>query len=191
MMSKKIGIWLQQGASLIEVMVAVFILGAGLLGLGALQARSLMMNQSAYYRSIAADLAYDLADRIRANRSPYWSKSITSSGGVQSAASVPSDLPLSPNFGTCTAVVATMTCPQNTARQSYMVLSDMKGWAGNVSKLLPNGSYTLTTDPNTCISSPWPTSTTQVLCRYTLTLTWQDDRSVSGGANLSYVTVIE
>lgn len=178
----------QQGSSLVEVMVAIFILGAGLLGLGALQARSIMMNQSAYYRSVAADLAYDLADRVRANRSPYWSKSITSSNGVASSATVPSDLPLPPNFGTCTGFGASMTCTQ-TGRQSYQVLTDMNEWATSVSNLLPSGSYTLTTDGSTCTAAP--TTTTEVMCRYTLTLTWKDDRSVSSGANLSYVTVIE
>ena len=186
----------QSGMSLIEVMVAIFILGAGLLGLGGLQARSVMMNQSAYYRSIAADLASDLADRIRANRSPFWSRTITTSGGVVTATSIPTDLPLSPNFGTCTGVGATMTCPQTGGRKLYRVapfdaadIGDMAEWKNNVASQLPNGTYTLTTDASTCVAAP--TTTAEVLCRYTLTLTWTDDRSVSGGANFSYVTVIE
>lgn len=186
----------QSGMSLIEVMVAIFILGAGLLGLGGLQARSVMVNQSAYYRSIAADLASDLADRIRANRSPFWSKTITSAGGVASAASIPTDLPLPPNFATCTGTGAAMTCTQTGGRNLYRVapfsaadIGDMAEWKNSVASQLPNGAYTLTTDANTCAANP--TTTAQVFCRYTLTLTWADDRSVSGGANFSYVTVIE
>lgn len=48
-------------------MVAAFVLAIGLLGLAALQARSLQFNQSAYQRSHATFLAYDIIDRMRAN----------------------------------------------------------------------------------------------------------------------------
>jgi type IV pilus assembly protein PilV len=55
------------GFTLIEVLVAMMILAVGLLGLAALQASSLRNNQSAYYRSQATQLAYDIADRMRVN----------------------------------------------------------------------------------------------------------------------------
>ncbi|MBB3063028.1 type IV pilus modification protein PilV [Microbulbifer rhizosphaerae] len=58
----------QRGAGLIEVMVTVLILSTSLLGLAALQNRSLQYNHSAYLRSQANILAYDLFDRIRINR---------------------------------------------------------------------------------------------------------------------------
>lgn len=58
----------QRGAGLIEVMVTVLILSTSLLGLAALQNRSLQYNHSAYLRSQANILAYDLLDRIRINR---------------------------------------------------------------------------------------------------------------------------
>jgi type IV pilus assembly protein PilV len=57
----------QRGASLIEVMISVSILGFGLLSLAVTQIQTTKLNDSAYYRSIASDLASDLADRIRAN----------------------------------------------------------------------------------------------------------------------------
>lgn len=183
------GISLQQGSSLIEVMVAIFILGAGLLGLGGLQARSVLMNQSAYYRGISADLASDLADRIRANRSPFWSNKITSVDGVAGDPTIPSDLPLPPDFGKCKGVGDAATCAQVTARQSYRVLEDWKEWSGKVADQLPGGKPELTTDAATCKDTP--TKTDEVFCRYTLKLTWKDDRSVKGGADLSYNTVIE
>lgn len=56
------------GFSLIEVLVAMVILAIGLLGLAALQASSLKNNQTAYYRGVATQLSYDIADRMRANR---------------------------------------------------------------------------------------------------------------------------
>lgn len=56
------------GFTLIEVLVAVLVLSIGLLGLAGLQTASLRNNNSAYMRSQAAILAYDMADRMRSNR---------------------------------------------------------------------------------------------------------------------------
>ncbi|MGL6160037.1 type IV pilus modification protein PilV [Microbulbifer sp.] len=67
----------QRGAGLIEVMVTVLILSTSLLGLAALQNRSLQYNHSAYLRSQANILAYDLLDRIRINRKNIDSYSLT------------------------------------------------------------------------------------------------------------------
>lgn len=58
----------QQGATLLEVLIAVAILAVGLLGMAGLQATSVQTNQGAYYRSQASILANDMADRMRANR---------------------------------------------------------------------------------------------------------------------------
>lgn len=58
----------QAGISLLEVLVAILILSLGLLGLGSLQATGLRMNHSAYLRSLAAQSAQDMADRMRANK---------------------------------------------------------------------------------------------------------------------------
>jgi len=55
------------GFTLIEVLIAMLVLAVGLLGLAGLQATSLRNNQSAYNRSQATQLAYDLTDRMRAN----------------------------------------------------------------------------------------------------------------------------
>jgi type IV pilus assembly protein PilV len=57
----------QSGFTLIEVLIALVILSFGLLGLAGLQATSLRNNLSAYHRSQATQLAYDMADRMRAN----------------------------------------------------------------------------------------------------------------------------
>lgn len=64
-----------KGLTLIEVLVAVLILSIGLLGLAGLQTLSLRSNHSAYLRSQATILAYDIADRMRANRQPALSGS--------------------------------------------------------------------------------------------------------------------
>ena len=56
-----------QGFTLIEVLIAVLILGVGLLGVVVLQTKSLQYNQQAYLYSQATFLAADVAERMRAN----------------------------------------------------------------------------------------------------------------------------
>ncbi|WP_376693790.1 type IV pilus modification protein PilV [Wenzhouxiangella sp. EGI_FJ10409] len=58
-----------RGLSLIEVLVAVLVLSIGLLGLAALQGFSLQAGQGAYYRTQATNVAYEVADFVRLNRS--------------------------------------------------------------------------------------------------------------------------
>lgn len=57
-----------RGLSLIEVLVAVLVLGLGLLGLAMLQATNLRLAQSSNQRTIATNLSSDLLDDIRSNR---------------------------------------------------------------------------------------------------------------------------
>lgn len=59
---------MQHGFTMVEVLVTVLILAIGLLGLAGLQSTALRSNHSAYLRSQATVLAYDIADRMRANR---------------------------------------------------------------------------------------------------------------------------
>jgi type IV pilus assembly protein PilV len=56
-----------RGFSLLEVLVAVVILSVGLLGIAGLQVAGLRVNHSSYMRTQATLLAYDMADRMRAN----------------------------------------------------------------------------------------------------------------------------
>ena len=56
------------GLTLIEVMVALMVLSIGILGLASLQTASLNFNAASAQRTQATVLAYDMADRMRANR---------------------------------------------------------------------------------------------------------------------------
>lgn len=58
----------QRGITLVEVLVTLVVLSIGLLGIAMLQMNSLNANHSAYMRSQAVNLAYDMTDRMRANR---------------------------------------------------------------------------------------------------------------------------
>lgn len=57
----------QNGSSLVEVMVALFVLAIGLLGVLAMQSKSMQYNQSAHIYAQSIYLANDLAERVRAN----------------------------------------------------------------------------------------------------------------------------
>jgi type IV pilus assembly protein PilV len=59
---------LERGTTLIETLVALLVLCIGLLGVAGLQLTSLQDNRGAHLRSQAQVLSYDIADRMRANR---------------------------------------------------------------------------------------------------------------------------
>ncbi|MBD8879375.1 type IV pilus modification protein PilV [Rhodanobacter sp. 7MK24] len=57
----------QSGVGLIEVLIAVLVLSIGFLGIAALQARSLSMNNSSMARSMATIDSYSILDAMRAD----------------------------------------------------------------------------------------------------------------------------
>lgn len=58
----------QSGVTLLEVLIAVFILSMGFLGMAALQLRSLSTNDSAMTRSMAVIAANTILDALRSDR---------------------------------------------------------------------------------------------------------------------------
>jgi type IV pilus assembly protein PilV len=58
----------QQGFSLIEVLVAMFVLSIGLLGLAMLQTRGTQFSTESYLRTQVTVSANDIIDRMRANK---------------------------------------------------------------------------------------------------------------------------
>lgn len=57
-----------RGFTLVEALVALVVLSIGMLGIAALYVESLRAGRTALIRSQAVNLASDMADRIRANR---------------------------------------------------------------------------------------------------------------------------
>ncbi len=58
----------QRGVSLVEVLVSVVIMSVGILGVAGIQVVSLQQNRSSIFRAEALQLANDILDRLRANR---------------------------------------------------------------------------------------------------------------------------
>ncbi len=112
-----------QGFTLVEVLVAILILSLGILGLVALETHTLQNNQSAYYRSQATILTYDLADKMRANMAvDYWTVTASSHAG--------SCVSYSGAASPCSA--------------TQIAEKDLDEWNTAISNLLPAGSGNVT-----------------------------------------------
>jgi len=119
-----------KGFTLLEVMISVFILGVGLLGLAGLQVTSLKSNHSAQLRTEAIIHIYDIVERMRIN------KAVAQTGGY--------DIDLGD------AAPAT----------SSIVDTDRAAWKAALSSALPNGDGAIATDGNdiTTITIQWDDS---------------------------------
>ncbi|ODS24879.1 type IV pilus modification protein PilV [Candidatus Endobugula sertula] len=90
----------QDGAGLIEVLVALVVLAVGLLGVLSMQARGIDSNQRAFFATDATVLAYDMADRILA----FGSDGAGADGGSHGAISVNANTEEIECGDSCTAV---------------------------------------------------------------------------------------
>lgn len=90
----------QAGVSMLEVLIAMVLLVTALLGATALQITGLHTNRSAYYRSQANVMAYDIADRIRLNAS-YALTDNDRYSLVTSSAALPSLTSCAPTLNGC------------------------------------------------------------------------------------------
>lgn len=108
----------QTGASLVEVMVALFVLAIGLLGILAMQSKSMQFNQSAHIYSQAIYLANDMAERIRSNIDADARKNYA-------MAQMPA--------------AASENCQTSACSGDQLVDWDKYTWSENVKRFLPSG----------------------------------------------------
>jgi type IV pilus assembly protein PilV len=101
------------GFTLLEVLIALVILSIGLLGIAALQGVGIRSSHGSYLTSQASLLAYDIADRIRANPQPV----ATFSGFDTDSIDCEQVLPTAP-----------------------LATADLAEWACAVQNLLPSGN---------------------------------------------------
>jgi type IV pilus assembly protein PilV len=140
------------GFSLVEVLVALVVLGVGLLGIAKLQGAAFSNTSIAARRSLAALEADSLAASMHVNRG-YWSKpdasgaAITVQGSTVSVASG-----AAPNL--TTAVAAAPSCESPTAPCSVenMAAYDLVKWAAALQLALPNYTATVACGTVTPIS---------------------------------------
>ena len=108
----------QSGFTMVEVLVALVVLAIGLLGIAALYLNSLQAGRTAIYRTEAVNLAADLADRIRMNRT---AQAAYATAFTDTAAAVPA----CSTTGGCTA--------------AQLATTDLANWKAAIGNLLPGG----------------------------------------------------
>lgn len=77
------------GFTLVESLVAMVVISVGMLGIAAMYVEGLRAGRTSIYRTVAVDLAADLADRMRANafgQSAYAGSPAASAAGCVNAA---------------------------------------------------------------------------------------------------------
>jgi type IV pilus assembly protein PilV len=112
-----------QGATLVEVLVALLILSVGLLGIAALYVDNLRNGRTGVLRTQAAQLAADMAERVRTNRA-----------GGASFARVTGQR--------CRDLPSTPTADEAAA-------NEVACWQEEVAKVLPNGTGLVALDSTT------------------------------------------
>lgn len=136
------------GYTLIETLVALFILTTALLGFAALSTQALQATRGAIHHDLATLQASDLAERIRANPAAVDSGYYLSLSGT-------------PAGSDCSAVDCT---PQQMAR------FDLREWNSRNATLLPSGDGTISSSgADYQITIQWQDGTTPT--RYTLHFT--------------------
>lgn len=124
------GLRQQAGTSLIEVLVAVLILTIGLLSMVALHAASMRYGKMAEFKTTAAQLGEDLADRMRGNlagvrsgayvRVDKWSADL----GAQAVPDVPT---CTATDGSCEAILGTAVAKRDLAEWINQAYPNLPG----------------------------------------------------------------
>ena len=130
----------QSGFSLFEVLISMAVTSIGLFGLAGIQAVGLQNNNSAYQRSQATVLAYDVADRMRAN-----------TGAINNYLTSSMTLTYAKTLGAQAGCIGTSGCSA-----TQMAQNDLYEWNESLTTALPGatGLITLAGDIYT-ISVTW------------------------------------
>ena len=118
------------GFTLVEVLVSLVVLAIGLLGLAMLQTTGLRYNTNSYSRTQATYMAYDLAERMRANvpgfqAGDYDVTSLSVANAVVGSSSYSCNLNQN------------CTCDTSTCSNAALAQYDLGQWYYNLDMLLP------------------------------------------------------
>ena len=128
-MNIKINNKIQHGFTLVEVMVAMVIFSVGLLGLAGLQSLGMTNNQTAYYRTVAMQMASNMSDRMRTNISA------VNAGTYNAVAAVAVPAPL------------VTDCIAATCTPAALGAFDIFEWQTTIAAELPQGRGSVTRVP--------------------------------------------
>jgi len=190
------------GFSMIEVLVTMFVLSVGILGMVALQTQGLKNNHSAYLKSQVISSINDMADRMRAN-----------SEGLDNnryATVDTSTLSSNPGYNCVTNYSGTTSGTKCTDQE--LALSDIYSWGKGLSMLFPNGYGKITcetscndgslpvcadgtsTDPCADASTPSCSDSSTLACQkgslHIIKVFWDDDRDGTANTSFSVTTAL-
>ncbi len=160
-----------KGFTLLEVMIAVFVLAIGLLGVAALQMTGIKNNHAAGMRSQAVQLSYNLADRIRANI-----EGLNNGGYVANAAP---GVVFNCGLASPAAYPAGFTCTD-----IQMAQADLDDWFTAANNALP----LVTGANNTDITCPAPCGKSSIV---TIRITWNEQDGVNGLVNKTFSMIFQ
>jgi type IV pilus assembly protein PilV len=133
----------QRGFTLIEVMVALIVLSAGLLGVAKMQALALSSTNVASVRSIAAIEAASLAATMHENRA-YWSSAAPASNPNSGTITIASTgLPAPPTINANSNLTAAVDCTSFCSSPDKVAAYDLQQWATAMNNVMPNYNATI------------------------------------------------
>ncbi len=163
-----------QGFTLLEILLAVVVLAIGLLGLAKLQVTGLHQTHSSNLRTQATLLAYDIADRMRANRSAYLDASSNY---------------IDPPSGTTTKKCEWDGSSVDSCTPTEMAQFDMAQWRAAIANNLPGGAGTVcldvTSDDGGDSDNDGTVESTEYACDgsgsiYAVKIWWTDEFDANG-----------
>jgi type IV pilus assembly protein PilV len=161
------GIKRQGGTTLMEVLVSLLVLSAGMLGMAGLQTVSLRNNQSAYFRTQATALSLDMVERLRANISGVEAGTYNNVAGGATAS--------------CFTVAG--------CNGAQMAGQDILDWEAQVAAALPGGQAVVCLDSTGNDGTPGSENCDSLGSVYAIKIWWDDNRD--GTANQRYVTTAQ
>lgn len=128
--------------TLIEVLVALLILAMGLLGLAMLQTTGLRLSTDSYSRSQATFLAYDIIERMRANRAAFMANNYHVADNAAALTAIST-------YEGCKA--SSCACGTSTCNAAQLAQQDLGRWYEQQFRLLTGASFAATNNKRATI----------------------------------------
>jgi type IV pilus assembly protein PilV len=168
----------QQGFTMFEILVTLFLLTLWLLASAGVQSSSLKFSKAAQFRTQAIYLATDLAERMQAN----------TAGAILGSYAVASTTLTSADIVTVTTCVSALCSP------AALATFDVAEWKARVAAALPPNTTVCVSTTAVCGTNVAITNPPNPLITYTILISWTDrrtdrtyDSALTGtGENFSY-----
>jgi len=161
------------GFTLIEVLVALFVLAIGLLGLAMLQTTGLRFNTNSYSRTQATYVAYDIVERMRANFTGF------TAGNYDTKTTAAANSAISA-FASCKS--STCDCNTTVCDPATLAKYDLGQWYSQQDTLLPGAKDAANLSP------AWRATIDRAGNLATITIYWLEQDRNSGSITTTQPT---